>query len=111
MKKARAEGRAVIVDFTAGWCQTCNISVKPALETKPVIAKLQELKAVALLADYTRFPPVITAELTHFNRNGVPLVLVYPADATKPPLVLPEPLPFPVPYGPVVLEALNQAAP
>ena len=109
--QARAEGRPVIVDFTARWCQTCNISVKPALETKPVIAKLQQLKAVALLADYTRFPPAISEVLTNFNRNGVPLVLVYPADASKPPLVLPEPLPFPVPYTPVLLEALNQAGP
>ena len=111
VKQARAEGRAVIVDFTASWCQTCNISVKPALGTKPVIAKLEQLRAVALVADYSHLPPMITDELKKYERGGVPLVLVYPADAAKPPLVLPEPLPFPVPYGPVVLEALNKAAP
>jgi thiol:disulfide interchange protein DsbD len=105
--KARAEGRPVIVDFTAKWCQTCNISVKPGLEAKGVVEKLAELNAVALVADYTRFPLEITDELERFNRRGVPLVLVYPRDAAKPPIVLPEPLPFPVPYAPVVLGALE----
>lgn len=106
--KARAEGRPVIVDFTAKWCQTCNISVKPALESKAVIEKLTQSNAVALLADYTLFPPEITDELERFDRRGVPLVLVYPRDAAQPPIVLPEPLPFPAPYAPVVLEALNK---
>ena len=106
--QARAEGRPVIVDFTAKWCQTCNISVKPGLEAKSVVEKLNQLNAVALLADYTRFPPEITDELERFNRRGVPLVLVYPSDVAQPPIILPEPLPFPAPYAPVVLRALEK---
>jgi thiol:disulfide interchange protein DsbD len=98
----------VIVDFTAKWCQTCNISVKPGLEAKSVVEKMTELNAVALLADYTRFPPEITDELERFDRRGVPVVLVYPRDATQPPIILPEPLPFPAPYAPVVLGALEK---
>jgi thiol:disulfide interchange protein DsbD len=107
--KARSEGRPVVVDFTAKWCLTCNISVAPAFETKSVLEKLKQSNAVALLADYTFYPPEITKELAQFDRTGVPLVLVYPRDANKPPIVLPEPLPYPAPYGPVVLEALNRA--
>jgi thiol:disulfide interchange protein len=107
--KARANGHPVVVDFTAKWCQTCNINVKPAFEAKAVIEKLKELDAVALVADYTRFPDDITDELEKFDRRGVPLVLVYPRDVDKPPLVLPEPLPYPVPYSPVVLDALAKA--
>jgi thiol:disulfide interchange protein len=105
--KARAEGRVVVVDFTASWCQTCKISVKPAFEAKAVVAKLQSLNAVALLADYTSFPKEMTEELEKFGRSAVPMVLVYPPDATKPALVLAEPLPFPAPYAPVVLSALE----
>jgi thiol:disulfide interchange protein DsbD len=107
---ARAEGRVVIVDFTANWCLTCNISVKPALESKAVIEKLKQVNAVALVADYTTYPDYITEELARFDRGGVPLVLVYPQDATKPPMILPDPLPYPAPYGPVVRAALDKAA-
>ena len=102
--QARAAGRPVIVDFTAKWCPTCNTIVKPALASNSVRAKLKEISAVALLADYTTFSPVITAELEKFQRAGVPLVLVYPKDATKPPLVLPEAL-----TSGTIVEALTQA--
>ena len=102
--QARAAGRPVIVDFTAKWCPTCNTIVKPALASDSVRAKLKEISAVALLADYTKFPDVITTELEKFQRAGVPLVLVYPKDATKPPLVLPEAL-----TAGTVVEALTQA--
>jgi thiol:disulfide interchange protein len=108
--RARTEGRPVVVDFTAKWCQTCNIQVKPAFESKAVIEKLRSMNAVALVADWTRYDSEITQELERFGRSGVPLVLVYPADPAKPPLVLPEPLPWPAPYSPTVLEALAKAA-
>jgi thiol:disulfide interchange protein len=107
--KARAEGHPVVIDFTAKWCQTCNVQVKPAFESRAVIEKLKSINAVALVADWTRYAPEITRELERFGRSGVPLVLVYPADGNKSPLVLPEPLPF-VPYGPTIIEALEKVA-
>jgi thiol:disulfide interchange protein DsbD len=109
--RARAEGRPVVVDFTAKWCLTCNITVKPAFESQRVIEKMKALNAAALVADYTTYPSDIADELARFERSGVPLVLVYPADANKPPLVLAEPLPYPAPYGSVILDALAKAAP
>ena len=90
--QARSERRPVVVDFTAKWCLTCNTIVKPALESAAVRQKLQQLNAVALLGDYTAFPDNITEELNRFGRAGVPLVLVYPANPTEPPMVLPEAL-------------------
>ena len=107
--KARAEGRPVVVDFTAKWCLTCNLSVAPAFASKSVVEQLQKLNAVALVADYTLYPAQITAELARFQRSGVPLVLIYPRDAAKPPEVLPEPLPYPASYIPVLLGALERA--
>jgi thiol:disulfide interchange protein len=105
---ARKQGRPVVVDFTAQWCATCNVSVKPALENEKVVKRLKELNAVLLVGDYTRTPPVITEELNRFGRAGVPLVLVYSKNGGEPPQVLPEPLPF-SDYSAVILSALEKA--
>ena len=103
--KARSEVRPVIVDFTADWCLTCQVNKKTSIEIPSVRAKLKSLNAIALLGDYTRFPDNITAELNRFSRAGVPLVLIYPKDATQPPIVLPEIL-----TPGIVLDALDRAA-
>ena len=84
---ARAEGRPVVVDFTATWCPTCNTVVKPSFESASVRNKLKEVNAVALLADYSRQPDEIGAELDRFGRRAVPLVLVYPRKPQEPPMV------------------------
>jgi thiol:disulfide interchange protein DsbD len=112
VEQARAEGRPVLVDFTAKWCVTCNAIVKPALEADEVRKKVEQIGAVALLADYTKFPPEITQELSRFGRAGVPLVLAYPKNAAEPPIVLPEPSPLRGPghYSEIVLGALEQAS-
>ena len=109
VEKARAAGRPVFVDFTARWCTTCLVNKNYSIEYPPVRAKLKEINAVALLADYTKVPDLMTKELVRFGRAGVPLVLVYPKDANQPPEVLPEYL------GPpngrdIVLKALERAA-
>jgi len=103
--EARAAGRPVLVDFTADWCLTCQLNKKVAIEIPQVETRLKQLGAVALLGDYTKLPASITAELNRFNRAGVPLVLVFPADATRPPVVLPEAL-----TPGIVLNALEQIA-
>lgn len=101
---ARAEGRPVLVDFTAQWCLTCKLNERTSLEVEDVRRKLEAVGALALKGDYTRRDPRITAELRRFGRAGVPLVLVYPADPEKPPEVLPTLL-----TPSIVLEALDRA--
>ncbi len=101
----QAEGHPVLVDFTADWCLTCQVNKKIAIEIPSVRARLKEIGAAALLGDYTRFPDDITEELNRYGRAGVPLVLVYPARAGAPPIVLPELL-----TPGIVLNALQRAA-
>jgi thiol:disulfide interchange protein DsbD len=110
--QARAAGKPVLVDFTASWCVTCNAIVKPALENDSVSAKLKEINAIALLADYTRTPTNITDEISKFGGAGVPLVLVYPKNPDVAPIVLPQPSPLQLPssYGKIILDALDRAA-
>ena len=102
---ARATGQPVLVDFTADWCLTCQVNKRTSLEVPTVAGKIHSLHAIALQGDYTHFPDAITSELNHYNRAGVPLVLVYPKDGRSPPMVLPEVL-----TPGIVLAALEKAA-
>jgi thiol:disulfide interchange protein DsbD len=103
--RARAAGHPVLVDFTANWCPNCLANKKTSIEIDSVEEKIKTTGTVALIADYTRKNPDITAELRRFERAAVPLVLVYPKDADKPPQVLPALL-----TPGIVLDALNSAA-
>lgn len=103
--KARAEGRIVLVDFTADWCFTCKANLKSSLEIPATQQKLKALNAVALLADNTLESPAIVSELKKFGRAGVPMVLIYPRDPKAEPLLLPTLL-----TPSIVAEALDKAA-
>lgn len=103
--KARADGRVVLVDFTADWCFTCKANLKSSLEITSTQKKIKELNAVALLADNTLETPAIITELKKFGRAGVPMVLVYPRDRKAEPMLLPTLL-----TPSIILEALDKAA-
>jgi thiol:disulfide interchange protein DsbD len=105
VEEARRTGHPVLVDFTAKSCLTCQINKHTSLEIDRTRAKLKQIDAVAMIGDFTREDPAIAQQLQQFNRGGVPLVLVYPKDASKPPEVLP------VILSPsIVLDALARAA-
>lgn len=104
VERAQAEGRPVLVDFTASWCLTCQANKRLAIDIPSVRAKLKSLNAAALLGDYTRVTDDITVELAKYGRAGVPLVLVFPGKPGAPPVVLPELL-----TPGIMLDALDKA--
>jgi thiol:disulfide interchange protein DsbD len=103
--EARAQGRPVLVDFTAKTCLNCLANKRTSIEIPSTRAKLKQINAVAFIGDFTDSDPRIASELRKFARAGVPLVLVYPKNPTAPPLVLP-----PILTPGIVHEALDKAA-
>ena len=81
--------RAVLVNMTADWCVTCLVNERVALNTDAVRRALTDHDVVYLKGDWTRRDPVITDYLARFDRNGVPLYVLYPRDGSEP-LVLPQ---------------------
>ncbi len=98
---AMAEGRTVLVNFTADWCVTCKINERAALSSPRVARALTEANAVYLVGDWTRRDDAITRELERRERSGVPLYMVF-----RPGQAEPEILPQLLTEG-VVIDALE----
>lgn len=86
---ARAEGRPVLVNFTADWCVTCKINERGALSSARVAEAMTAANAVYLIGDWTRRDDAITRELERHGRSGVPLYLFY-APGSDEPRILPQ---------------------
>lgn len=104
VQAALAEGRPVLVNFTADWCVTCKINEGAALSSPRTAEAMQAAKAVYLVGDWTRRDDAITAELQRHGRSGVPLYLLYAPGRTAP-RILPQLL-----TEGTVVDALKDAA-
>lgn len=104
VQAALAEGRPVLVNFTADWCVTCKVNESTALSSARTAQALEQANAVYLVGDWTRRDDAITAELQRHGRSGVPLYLLYAPDKTEPQI-----LPQLLTEG-VVIDALKDAA-
>ncbi len=75
---ARAEGRTVVVQFTARWCVSCAVNERVVWRNPRVLHAAQT--AVLLKADWTQPNAQIAAELQKFGRAAVPLLVIYAPD-------------------------------
>ncbi|MCZ6829104.1 MAG: protein-disulfide reductase DsbD [Gammaproteobacteria bacterium] len=97
------EGKPVFVNVTADWCITCIVNEQAALSTAAFKQAMSAANVSYLKADWTNYNPESAAFLKQFNRNGIPLYLVYSGRAGEAPQVLPQLL-----TAQIVLDALER---
>jgi thiol:disulfide interchange protein len=103
---ARAQGKTVLVDFTANWCLTCKTNLKFSLDRPDVKELVEKNGVIALKADWTDENPTIKQALAELNSRSIPLLAIYPADVNRDVIVLPDLL-----TPGKVLDALSDAGP
>ena len=84
------EGQPVFVNVTADWCITCLANERSTLGTDTVLKAMADKSIVYLRADWTNYDPSIADFLARFNRNGIPLYLVYSGRNGEEPEILPQ---------------------
>lgn len=84
----RNSGSAVFVNLTADWCITCLVNERVAMGDK-FYESLKSNNVAYLKGDWTFKDPQITQLLNQYNRNGVPLYLLFPSNSAEA-LVLPQ---------------------
>ncbi len=77
---AQAQGRPVLVNFTADWCVTCQLNERVTLSDRRTAQALRHANAVYLVADWTRRDAAIAQALDGYGRAGVPLYVVHRTD-------------------------------
>ena len=107
LERARAEGKTVMVDFSADWCLTCKTNLKFAVETDAVRDLVEANGVVPMLADWTDRSPTIKKALNDLGYNSIPVLAIWPAQPSeKKVLILSDLL-----RESQVLDALKEAGP
>jgi len=77
LAELRKSEQAVFINLTADWCITCLVNEKVAMGDSFYQA-LENNNIAYLKGDWTHKDPEITKLLNQYNRNGVPLYLLFP---------------------------------
>lgn len=103
------EKRAVLVDYTAEWCPTCQLNEKRVFSNELVKVKLKEMGVVLVAADMTDMDESeqVVEDLARADRVTISTYLIYPANYPEQPAILLEELISPDD----VLKALKRISP
>jgi thiol:disulfide interchange protein len=106
LDQLRAQGKTVMIDFTADWCLNCKLNSAIAIN-RPAVAKfLADNDVVAMLADWTDGSDDIRKKLEELENPSIPFMVIYPGKQPDAPIKLPDIL-----TEGKVLDALQQAGP
>jgi thiol:disulfide interchange protein len=108
VRQAHAEGKTVMVDFSADWCPNCKWNLVWAIDTPGVSKLVHANEVVPILADWSDYSPAIKEFLTkRLKRQSIPVLAIWPASAEfEQPIILDGTL-----TESQVLEALERAGP
>lgn len=90
LARLQQQGKPVFVNITADWCITCLANEQLTLNTDAVRQALLDHDITYLKGDWTNHDPLITELLTKYQRTGIPLYLLFPANGSGEALVLPQ---------------------
>jgi thiol:disulfide interchange protein len=90
VEQYRAQGKPVLVDFTASWCLSCQVNEKVVLDRDDVQKRLHDSGIALIRADWTRHDEKIAQTLAELGRSGVPTYVLYSGSPSDPPRILPE---------------------
>jgi len=86
-----AQGRPLLLNFTASWCLTCLVNERNAFADDAVKRTFRGKGVRLMKGDWTNRDPAITKALAEFGRAGVPLYVVYNSQpGSTAPVVLPQ---------------------
>lgn len=78
LKATLAEGRPVVIDFTADWCLNCKYVEKTVYGNRKVADMIASTNTVAMKADLTSDnPPAQQLLRTHSNQEGIPYSILF----------------------------------
>ncbi|MDX1947700.1 MAG: thioredoxin family protein [Pirellulaceae bacterium] len=88
--KLQAEGKTVMIDFTADWCLTCQYNFRTAINTRRVKEVVEKNAVAPVIADWTDRNEQIASKLAELKSRSIPLLVIYPANRPGDVLVLPD---------------------
>ena len=80
LRQYQAQGKTVLLDFSAKWCVNCLVNLETAIDTRQTRELVEELDVIVMYADWTNHDPEVTQKLEELNSKSIPMLAIYPGD-------------------------------